>query len=248
MRLVLDWDGTCTEVDGLHMILERFGDREVYERMEGELGDGLTLHEVIARRVRDGHAAARRGRRWVREQRHVADGFHELAERHRPVIVSGGFRELIEPVLEREGVELEVLANSLDARPDGWRPVWRDEAICATCGEPCKRGVLAGEPYVYVGDGYSDRCAALAARTRVRARRARDAGARSRASPTSRSTTCATSSPLSAERRTEPRGCARGSRRAPVGIRGVELHRRSRRVRPISRRGPRCSPTGSPTG
>ena len=30
MLLVLDWDGTCTEVDGLHMILERFGDREVY--------------------------------------------------------------------------------------------------------------------------------------------------------------------------------------------------------------------------
>ncbi len=29
--------------------------------------------------------------------------------------------------------------------------------------EPCKRGSLAGSPYVYVGDGYSDRCAALAA-------------------------------------------------------------------------------------
>jgi len=39
---------------------------------------------------------------------------------------------------------------------------FRNEAACATCGEPCKRGGLAGEPYVYVGDGYSDRCAALA--------------------------------------------------------------------------------------
>ena len=38
MRLVLDWDGTCTEVDGLHMILEQFGDREIYSDMEGELG------------------------------------------------------------------------------------------------------------------------------------------------------------------------------------------------------------------
>ena len=35
------------------------------------------------------------------------------------MIVSSGFRELIEPVLEREGVELEVVANALDARPDG---------------------------------------------------------------------------------------------------------------------------------
>ena len=41
--------------------------------------------------------------------------------------------------------------------------LWRDEAVCAVCGEPCKRRALAGELYVYVGDGYSDRCAALGA-------------------------------------------------------------------------------------
>jgi 2-hydroxy-3-keto-5-methylthiopentenyl-1-phosphate phosphatase len=162
-RLVLDWDGTCTEVDGLHMILERFGDRSVYRQMEGALGDGLTLHEVIAREIATITLPLDRGIAWVREHVTLRAGFHELAERRRPVIVSSGFRELIEPVLEREGVELEVVANELDARPDGWLPVWRDEAVCATCDEPCKRGVLAGESYVYVGDGYSDRCAALAA-------------------------------------------------------------------------------------
>jgi 2-hydroxy-3-keto-5-methylthiopentenyl-1-phosphate phosphatase len=156
-RLVLDWDGTCTEVDGLHMILERFGDRAVYAQMEGALGDGLTLHEVIAAEMATITLPLERGVAWVREHVTLREGFHELAECHRPVIVSSGFRELIEPVLEREGVELEVVANELDARPDGW------EAVCATCGEPCKRGVLAGEPYVYAGDGYSDRCAALAA-------------------------------------------------------------------------------------
>ena len=66
-------------------------------------------------------------------------------------------------MLAREQVELEVRANRLDARPDGWRPIWRDEAVCATCGEACKRGSLTDGPYVFVGDGYSDRCAALAA-------------------------------------------------------------------------------------
>ena len=30
MRLVLDWDGTCTAVDSLHLVLEEFGDRAVY--------------------------------------------------------------------------------------------------------------------------------------------------------------------------------------------------------------------------
>ncbi len=90
-------------------------------------------------------------------------GLRELAELHAPVVISAGFRELIEPVLVREGVELQVLANGLDARPEGWRVLFRDEAACETCGEPCKRAGLAGAPYVYVGDGYSDRCAALAA-------------------------------------------------------------------------------------
>jgi 2-hydroxy-3-keto-5-methylthiopentenyl-1-phosphate phosphatase len=80
------------------------------------------------------------------------------------VILSSGFRELIEPVLEREAVELEVHANGLDVRPDGWRPVWRDDAQCPECGEACKRGGLPRNGrVVYVGDGYSDRCAALAA-------------------------------------------------------------------------------------
>jgi 2-hydroxy-3-keto-5-methylthiopentenyl-1-phosphate phosphatase len=93
----------------------------------------------------------------------VRPGLRELAARHAPTVISAGFHELIDPVLAREGVELEVLANTVDARPDGWVVHFRDEAACATCGEPCKRGGLAGAPYVYVGDGYSDRCAALAA-------------------------------------------------------------------------------------
>jgi 2-hydroxy-3-keto-5-methylthiopentenyl-1-phosphate phosphatase len=66
-------------------------------------------------------------------------------------------------VLEREGVEVELRANRLDPRPDGWRIRWRDETVCTVCGEPCKRGPVANGPFVYVGDGYSDRCVALAA-------------------------------------------------------------------------------------
>jgi 2-hydroxy-3-keto-5-methylthiopentenyl-1-phosphate phosphatase len=57
-----------------------------------------------------------------------------------------------------------VHANRLDARPEGWRVVFRDESACAACGEACKRSALpANGEIVYVGDGYSDRCAALAA-------------------------------------------------------------------------------------
>ena len=37
-------------------------------------------------------------------------------------------------------------------------------SVCPVCGQACKRRTLPAEgPIVYVGDGYSDRCAALAA-------------------------------------------------------------------------------------
>jgi 2-hydroxy-3-keto-5-methylthiopentenyl-1-phosphate phosphatase len=164
LNLVLDWDGTVTEVDGLHMIIEEFGDREVYARTESVLGRAMSLHEVIAMEMGTLTLPLPEAVEWVRKHVTVRPGFREFAEAHRPVILSSGFLELINPLLEREGVELEVRANRLDARPDGWRPIWRDEAQCSECGEACKRGGLPnGGPVVFVGDGYSDRCAALAA-------------------------------------------------------------------------------------
>jgi 2-hydroxy-3-keto-5-methylthiopentenyl-1-phosphate phosphatase len=146
------------------MIIEEFGDREIYARTEGELGHELSLHEVIAVEMGTLTLPLEDAVAWVRERVTVRPGFREFAEEHRPVVISSGFTELIEPVLEREGVLLDVHANRLDARADGWRPIWRDEAQCAECGEACKRGGLpGGSQVVYVGDGYSDHCAALAA-------------------------------------------------------------------------------------
>jgi 2-hydroxy-3-keto-5-methylthiopentenyl-1-phosphate phosphatase len=82
------------------------------------------------------------------------------------VIVSSGFHELIEPILEHEGVEVELHANRVDPRPEGWRVLWQYDEHCDSCGESCKRSIVqrfAGDgELVYVGDGYSDRCAAEA--------------------------------------------------------------------------------------
>jgi 2-hydroxy-3-keto-5-methylthiopentenyl-1-phosphate phosphatase len=164
VQLVLDWDGTVTERDGLNMVVLEFGDREVWKDLAGRLGHELTLNEVIAREVKTVRAPLAEVVEWVRENVRVRDGFRELAQAYRPLIVSNGFHELIEPVLEREGVRLEVVANELDARPDGWRALFRGGDVCDVCGEPCKRWAIDGGPSVFVGDGsWGDRCAALAA-------------------------------------------------------------------------------------
>ncbi len=162
MRVVVDWDGTVTVQDSLVQVIHEFGDADLLGELEPRVGVDLTLHEEIALEFAAITAPLEDVVAWVLEHVEVRPGLAELAEL-RPMIVSAGFLELIGPVLLREGVELPVLANTVEAGPDGWVVHFRDEAVCATCGEPCKRGGLAGEPYAYVGDGYSDRCAALAA-------------------------------------------------------------------------------------
>jgi 2-hydroxy-3-keto-5-methylthiopentenyl-1-phosphate phosphatase len=170
VRVVADWDGTVTEVDSLHLVLEEFGDKGIYRAAEERLGRRLTLHEVISLEFETVRAPLEEVVGWVRENVVVRRGFRDFVRRYRPLVVSSGFHELIEPVLEREGIAVELRANRLDARAEGWRVHFRSDEPCPVCGEPCKRRDVAGlSPFAYVGDGYSDRCVSLAA-TRVFAR------------------------------------------------------------------------------
>ena len=166
MQLVLDWDGTVTERDTLHLVLSEFGDAEVYERAEAELDAGrMTLNDVISTEFATVTAPLDEVVAYVVEHARVRPGFAELARARHPLVVSSGFHELIEPVLEREGVlgDVELRANRVDARPEGWRVHFRVAETCEVCGEACKRADLPAGEVVYAGDGHSDYCASLAA-------------------------------------------------------------------------------------
>jgi len=166
VQLVLDFDGTVTERDTLDLVLERFGDAGVYEHAERELEAGrMTLNDVIAAEFATVTAPLDEVVAYVFEHARVRPGFTELARKRRPLVVSSGFHELIEPVLEREGVldAVELRANRVDAWPDGWRVQFRVAEPCGVCGEPCKRSDLPDGEVAYAGDGHSDFCAALAA-------------------------------------------------------------------------------------
>jgi len=151
-------------------VLLEFGDEKLYDAAENRLGRDLTLHEVIALEFESVRTPLEEVVDWVRENVRVRAGFAELARAHEPLIVSSGFQELIQPVLDREGIVLEVVANRIDARAEGWRVRFRDAEPCSVCGEQCKRADVAGlGEFAYFGDGFSDRCVALAA-SRVFAR------------------------------------------------------------------------------
>jgi len=166
VRLVHDWDGTVTERDTLDLVLQEFGDAEIYERVEHELDAGtMTLNEVIAAEFATVTVPLEQAVAFVVEHARVRAGFAELARAQRPLVVSSGFHELIEPVLERDGVlgAVELRANRVEARPDGWRIEFRVSETCEVCGEPCKRSDLPEGDVVYAGDSHSDYCASLAA-------------------------------------------------------------------------------------
>ena len=164
-RLVLDWDGTCTEIDTLWLVLEQFGDYDVFKRA----GEQLMRGEISYRELMEIEFSTVKGAElgevtsWLVGAARIRPGFHELVERYDPLLLSSGFEELIRPLLAREKVDLELIANRLDPRPEGWRVRWNRDAPCDVCGDWCKRGGLPDGRVVYVGDGYSDRCPALAA-------------------------------------------------------------------------------------
>src|SRR5262245_26090033 len=169
--VVVDFDGTVTLTDTLDAVAEEFGDSAIFQEAdEGRDRGSMSLHEVIRREYAPVRAPLDEVVPWVLEQARIRPGFHELvdaADRNgwRLVILSAGFHELIEPILEREGLgRPELMANRVEADPSGWRIVFRDEDTCTVCGEACKRSAvtaIAGDDeVVYIGDGYSDRCAA----------------------------------------------------------------------------------------
>ena len=178
--IVLDYDGTITETDLLQQIAFEFGDPEIVAGLDRGLHEGrIRLRDEIVGEYATVRAPLSEVLEWVFERTRIRAGFRELLELARArgwpvIVVSSGFHELIEPVFEREGIEVELFANRVDPRPEGWVVDWRYEDECDVCGQSCKRSVVKrlthGEEIVYIGDGYSDRCAAEAA-GRVFARR-----------------------------------------------------------------------------
>jgi len=162
VQLVLDWDGTITVRDSLVAAVHALGDPSVYDGGIQEAFD--SYGEALAAEVATLRVSAEEAAAWAVENVEVSPGFHELVERYDPVIVSSGLPQLILPVLEREGVDVEVRSNNAEVSPDGWRVIFRDEGVCEICGDKCKRRSLPhAKPLVFVGDGWSDRCASLAA-------------------------------------------------------------------------------------
>ena len=172
MLLLLDFDGTLTDTDTLDLLVAEHAPA-IWAEAEHALTSGtMTLYEVIAFEFEHVHSTLDDALRTLRSRVALRPGLPELITfcRERfidPVVISSGFHELIEPVLRWGGVRLPVVAHSVSFSPQGTTVAFLERPTCAVCGEQCKRTELerlaGGRQIAYVGDGWSDRCAAKAA-------------------------------------------------------------------------------------
>ncbi len=173
LHIFSDFDGTITEKDTLVFLATKLGGGPPMVETIGRLireGD-LSLRDGIAGEMRSIRAPFDAAVKLLRQEVQIDPGFEPLArwcrEKGIPLtILSAGFQQIIDLFISRETFpHLEILANSLD--PDeqkGWQCIFRDET---DYGHDKARALRIsrkrGEYTIFIGDGLSDRAAAVAA-------------------------------------------------------------------------------------
>ena len=171
LLLAVDFDGTITMRDTLHVIVDVYGRAGVWDELEPDLVAGrITIEEAMSEQFRTVTATPDEVSALIRERAGVRDGFTDLVEfaeqrGHRLVVMSAGFRSVIDLVMGDLGLgHLEVVSNEAIFSADGCTLVFSDDRgeVCGLCDRRCKRHAVRmrhdGEPVIYVGDGISDRC------------------------------------------------------------------------------------------
>jgi 2-hydroxy-3-keto-5-methylthiopentenyl-1-phosphate phosphatase len=170
--IVCDFDGTITERDTLDLLVHHFAPT-VWDSVESRLRAGdVTLLQAMEEEFRAVRASESEVVDFILRESGIRKGFPEFVQwverqGYELVVVSAGFRTLIDPVLEQAGLHhLHVHAgDALFTREGAFLSFPPASAACiAECGH-CKSETIAAHgpfsgPVVYVGDGYSDRCSA----------------------------------------------------------------------------------------
>ena len=170
-QVFFDFDNTITAFDVLDGIIEQFSvnhDWIAYEEAwkKGRIGSRQCLEGQL-RSIRVERARLHDYLKTVT----IDAAFHKLLallRRHgvQPVIVSDSFSQLIDSILDHNGIQgVPVFANSLRMQAGRLLPSFPHAGTeCSRCGH-CKTSTLAGEAFagkqaIYIGDGLSDLCPA----------------------------------------------------------------------------------------
>lgn len=173
VEVLCDFDGTITNDDIGFRIIETFAGHgwleveEAYRR--GEKGSRQALVEIFSlTRVSEEQLC-----RFIEDNFYVDPYFHSFLNYCRQsetqvTVLSDGFDFYIDRMFARFGVEVPYLANNLRVVDSSLVAAFpHNSGRCGRCGN-CKLSFAEklrseGSAIVYIGDGYSDRCACTAA-------------------------------------------------------------------------------------
>lgn len=170
--LFFDFDNTITQGDVLDRVIERYSASQSWREWEAQWQAGsMTTRECLQRQVGDLRVTREELLRFMADVA-IDPGFAAIvawAARQgiEVTILSDNFAPLIAEILRHHGLEaVPVFANALTFDGDRTQAhfPWHDPA-CARCAH-CKAQHLrarAGSTRIFVGDGLSDVCGALAA-------------------------------------------------------------------------------------
>lgn len=168
LTIFLDFDGTVAYRDvGYHMV-KRFA-AEGWEEINRTWEEGLLTTAQCAQRTLDIMRVSPTELDEFFQEQELDPGFPSFmdwmkARQASFYIVSDGYDNYIEPILKKYGLAIPYYANHLDYN-NGWIfNSLHSNPECEKCGT-CKSNIVQdksppGSVSIYIGDGYSDRCAA----------------------------------------------------------------------------------------
>ncbi len=175
LLVACDFDGTMTQQDTLVEILNRFGSPQWQEIQRRVVSGQIPIRQGLEAQMQSVRATEEELRSALATTIEIAPSFPPFLKRLRakgvPVIcLSGGFDLCVETVLSKAGLwPLPFLSNRLRRNNGSWHVEFPyPSSSCQACGH-CKGDPLRlwsdqGYTTVFIGNGVTDRCAALEAK------------------------------------------------------------------------------------
>ncbi|HHW06331.1 MAG TPA: MtnX-like HAD-IB family phosphatase [Clostridia bacterium] len=167
LMFFIDFDGTVTCRDVCEAMIMQYA-RPGWEELNRRWEEGTLSTVDCARETLAMVTMSRAELAALAASQQLDPGFPAFAAWARkqgyPVyILSDGYEDYIELILQKHGLEIPFYANKLRLGPDGWdieAPYYNEK--CGRCGA-CKSKLILDlmdehSTRVYIGDGYSDRC------------------------------------------------------------------------------------------
>lgn len=169
---LIDFDGTVTTADTLQYLLDNYGMKN-WRELDIQVENGeITEREAFTTQMNSLQINLEEAVSILLKKMQIRSGFHSFLEYcHKSkfpiLIVSAGFKELIEPILLHNNIVLEIRSNHINSISDnGWKfatsvPFLSDcnHSVCKC--HPFEEYKQNGYHVVFIGDGITDFCVAM---------------------------------------------------------------------------------------